>query len=240
MSYIYIDKKRINSYYDQMTYSNGGEHLSNDFFNLWPKRVIESLKIEDPNKEVPCYSLYEKTIQVTKYIKNSNQFSPKRSHHLNRGRDYVYYEEELIAHRIKLDGKISLWISENVNVDKNEKANSKHGRLILVEGHSDSDTDIKFYGGYGTAQLLSNHRKIEFGEFDISERKEFNLNPIDTLRRKDYLIENSMKILVMYRVLSTCRDIDNEKLVSTLGYPITISTNNNTIVCNKGNHCTSL
>ena len=46
----------------------------------------------------------------------------------------------------------------------------------------------------------------------------------------DYLIENSIKILVMYRVLSTCRDIDNEKLVSTLGYPITISTGNNTIV----------
>jgi len=71
-------------------------------------------------------------------------------------------------------------------------------------------------------------------ENDVSEQKEFNLNPIDTLLRKDYLIENSMKIFVMYRVLSTCRDIDNEKLVSTLGYPITISTDNNTIVCNNG------
>lgn len=230
MSYIYIDKKRINSYYDQIIFPNGGQYLSNNFFILWPKRVIESLKIEDPNKVVPCYSLYEKTIQVTKYIRNSNQFSPERSHRLSRGRDYVYYEEELIAHRIKLDGKISLWISENVNIDKNQKANSKHGRLILVEGHSNSDTDIKFYGGWGTAQMLSNHRKIKFGELDVSERKEFNLNPIETLRQKDYLIENSVKILVMYRVLSTCRDIDNKKLISTLGYPITISTDNNTSV----------
>ena len=150
------------------------------------------------------------------------------------GKKRENFQIPLPSEYLKAFEKISLWISESVNIDNNQKANSKHGRLILVEGHSNSDTDIKFYGGWGTAQMLSTHRKIKFGELDVSEQKEFNLNPIDTLLRKDYLIENSMKIFVMYRVLSTCRDIDNEKLVSTLGYPITISTDNNTIVCNNG------
>ena len=94
------------------------------------------------------------------------------------GKKRENFQIPLPSEYLKAFEKISLWISESVNIDNNQKANSKHGRLILVEGHSNSDTDIKFYGGWGTAQMLSTHRKIKFGELDVSEQKEFNLNPL--------------------------------------------------------------
>ena len=93
---------------------------------------------------------------------------------------------------------------------------------------------LKLFEKITTVDFSKTGKSVPFKRNLTEEQKEFNLNPIDTLLRKDYLIENSMKIFVMYRVLSTCRDIDNEKLVSTLGYPITISTDNNTIACNNG------
>jgi len=224
-NYIYIDKKRIDSYYEQIISSSNNKYMYDGLFRLWPERVKDSLKIEEWNPTNSFCSLYEKTVKVAQHIRKSNQFTPKRNHPLNKGRDFVYYEETLLAQKVRLSDKISLWISEKSSTDKEPSNLMRHGHLILIQGYSIADTVAKFYGGWGTLQMLLTYKKINFDKIDDSKAREFNVSPMNMLRRENYLIEDTLNISVMYRIHATCRDIDNEKLISTLGYPIMISIN---------------
>jgi hypothetical protein len=218
--YLYVDIKRINAYYEQISSPNIVELATNDHFSIWPKWVYNTLQEGFPSRIEKYYSLYEKTVEVEQYIKRSNQFLPKRHSPLSKGRDFVYYEEKVLAQKIHINENIKLWISENsiVNTEKN-----KHGHLMLIEDFSEPDGEVKFNGGWLTTKMLSWHGKIDFAEIKEAEAQLFSSNPIQLLNNKNYLVSDPTKISVLYRVISTCRDEINGLLTSTLGYPIMIS-----------------
>ena len=157
----YIDEKRITSYYEQILNPGNPEEPYNGLFQLWPVAVKEALKISCAANPVPCYSLYEKTMTVLDHIRKSNQYSPQRNHLLSKGRDYVYYEETISAQKVHLSDQRSLWVAEKTCPPQDEFNRIKqHGHLLLIEGYSQADAAVKFYGGWSTFRMLVSHDKL--------------------------------------------------------------------------------
>lgn len=230
-AFLYIDDRRINAYYEQMYLALAEQASVAAFFQLWPEQVHAMLHTKELQPALPFASPYEKVSSVVQHLRKSNQYTPKRGHPLNNGRDFVYYEVSLRAQRVPISDKVCLWISENpCDTQEYTGTAAKHGHLILVEGYSQKDTDVKFYGGWGTLQMLSISSKIAFDAFDAADAEAFNANPIQLLHEKEYVVDAPRTISVLYRVLATCRDLANDKRISTIGVPILVSASQDTII----------
>ena len=223
-SLLYADDRRINAYYEQIYLALEEQALAATFFKLWPVEVHDLLAKTILQPAPPFASPYEKVSSVMQHIRKSNQYTPKRGHPLGRGRDFVYYEVSLRAQRVLISDGVGLWISENP-CDAQEYAGTaaQHGHLILLEGYSQKDAHVQFYGGWGTLEMLSVFQKIAFDTCDAADEEAFNTNPIELLGQKEYVVEAPQNISVLYRVLATCRDLANIKRISTIGVPILVS-----------------
>ncbi|OEK04032.1 hypothetical protein [Roseivirga misakiensis] len=215
-NYIYLDAKRIDSYYDQLM----GFKTEEDYFSVWPKWV-GGLNISTSSPTKPVYSLYEKSVAVAEYIKSSNQFLPKRhAPYPLCKKDYVYYEETLTASRIEVQDKLSLWISESTSLESTSE-NSKYGHLLLIEDYRRADGDVKFLGSRGMSQLLTSHG---IGlKLSKSEEQELSLKPIEFLKTKANSVFEPMKITALYRLIDWNKDLVNDKRICTLGYALLIA-----------------
>lgn len=220
-NHIYADRKRINAYYKQIASSNATELSGEDYYSVWPKWVNSDLEIASLDQLQPVYTQHEKIHAVEQHIKGSNQFTAQRHHHLSKARDFVYYEEKISAQKVCINAKHNLWIAETK--PGTEINNDRHGHLMLIEGYHGPDKQVYFNGGWTTLSMLSMYANIQLEEINATEAKAFSLNPVKFLETKNHSVSDSQEISVLYRVISTCRDELNGLLISTLGYPITIS-----------------
>ena len=213
--YLYLDENRVNAYYDQIA-SGTIECVSNHPLSLWPQGV----KVEPVQEIQPCYTVYEKAHVVEHYIRHSHQFSPKRHSPQSKGRDFVYFEETLLAQKVHVNEKLSLWVSDNTQ-EGTEANRNAHGHLLLVEGTKEPDGRVNFYGGWSTAAMLSKHENLQLEGINSQE---FDRHPVRTFAGKGHWVQEPLKIRTLYRVRCTCKDLNNGNLISTLGYPMAIFT----------------
>jgi hypothetical protein len=219
MNYLYIDSKRVNAYYKQISSSNAVDVREEDYFSIWPKWALNDLQVESLASQ-PAYTLQERIHAVRQHIERSNQFSLKRHHYTSKGRDFVYYQEVLTAQKVYINEKLSFWISENIMT---EVSNKKHGHLILIEGFAGANNEVKFHSGWSTASMLSFYRIMRLENLNEDDTNTFNLTPIQYFSNKDYLVSEPKTISVIYRLITTCRDEINGLHISSLGYPIAIA-----------------
>lgn len=239
--YLYIDERRLNSYFEQIT-----SPVAYDKVPVWNTGLsMIGPKAEGTQARFPRpYTSHEKLTELEQYLRENRELGEGRSKGFDArdrtDRDKAFRIEECRSRRVYVPGKstnsqdypgLAIWISLGWG-----KRYEGVGNLYLLEALPRGDRGFDVWSGYSALSIMLEEAEEEFNSSVIAEKlhrsnrnydafaRRLAVAPFETLEALGCSTGPERNIRTLYRIRATVLDADSEQgLPTTVAYPVFIA-----------------